>query len=456
MPDLIPFHRVHVVGAAGAGMSGLAKVLSQAGHHVTGSDLKPSPALLSLQGAGIETWVGHRPERADEWDLVVASSAVPDGDPELGSARRLGVEVWHRPALLREMTRVIPTIGFAGTHGKTTTTAMAVTALRSLGRDPSFVVGGELIALNTNAHLGADDLLVLEADEAFGTFVGLELQALAVTNVEEDHLDHYGTREALVGSFVEVAKAVHGPVVLCADDPGTREVMAAVPDAVGYGTADDAVWRMSELEYGPARVRFRLHGRDDADVPVSVPKPGGHVARNAAAVIALLGELGFDVRGAAEGLDGFGGVRRRFEVRMPRPDVTIVDDYAHHPTEIEATIAAAARGHDGRVLAVFQPHRFTRTAELGAALGRALATATRVFVTDVYAAGEAPIPGVTGRVVADAVAAAGTPVRYVPRRVDLAAAIAAETFGGDLVLLLGAGDITLVADELAVLFSTPR
>lgn len=456
MPELIPFHRVHVVGAAGAGMSALAKVLSQAGHRVTGSDLKPSPSLLSLQGAGIETWVGHRPERAGEWDLVVASSAVPDGDPELGSARSLGVEVWHRPALLREMTRVIPTIGFAGTHGKTTTTAMAVTALRSLGGDPSFVVGGELIALNTNAHLGADDLLVLEADEAFGTFVGLDLLALAVTNVEEDHLDYYRTREALVGGFVEVAKAVQGTVVLCVDDPGARELMAAVPDAVGYGTADDAAWRMSELEYGPARVRFRLQGRDGADVSVTVPKPGDHVARNAAAVIAILGELEFDVQGVAEGLRGFGGVRRRFEVRMPRPDLTIVDDYAHHPTEIEATIAAATRGHEGRVLAVFQPHRFTRTAELGGALGRALATATRVFVTDVYAAGEAPIPGVTGRVVADAAAAAGTTVRYVPRRVDLAAAIAAEVVGGDLVLLLGAGDITLIADELAVLFSTPR
>jgi UDP-N-acetylmuramate--alanine ligase len=339
-----------------------------------------------------------------------------------------------------------------GTHGKTTTTAMIVTALRSLGRDPSFMVGGELMALNTNAHLGLEPLLVLEADEAFGTFLGLDLQALVITNVEEDHLDHYGSFAALREAFGSVAAGVDGPVVACVDDAGGRDIVESHAGVIGYGTSLDAVWRVTDLDYEPSAIRFRLHG-PTLTIPVTVPRPGDHVARNAAGALALLGELGLDVEAAAEGLARFGGVRRRFEVRHTRHQVTVVDDYAHHPTEVAATIAAAVRGHPGRVLAVFQPHRFTRTAELGAELGTALAGASAVYVTDVYAAGEAPIPGVTGRTVAEAASAAGTPVRYIPRRQDLAGAVGADARPGDLVLLLGAGDITLVADELALLFA---
>jgi UDP-N-acetylmuramate--alanine ligase len=454
MPELVPFHRVHVVGAAGAGMSGLAKILAQAGHEVSGSDMKPGPGMLGLQGVGVTTWVGHRPDASQHWDLVVASSAVPDSDPEVAAARRRGVEVWQRPRLLEELTTRLPTVGVTGTHGKTTTTAMIVTALRSLGRDPSFMVGGELMALNTNAHLGLEGLFVLEADEAFGTFLGLDLQALLITNVEEDHLDHYGSYAALRDAFLTVAAGVDGPVVACIDDSGGREVAQALPTVVGYGTSSDAVWRVTGLEYGPSEVRFRLHG-PSLSLPVRVPRPGDHVARNAAGALALLGEMGLDVEAAAEGIFSFGGVRRRFEARHTRRGVIVVDDYAHHPTEVTTTIEAASRGHDGRVIAVFQPHRFTRTAELGSELGSALAGASMAFVTDVYAAGEAPIPGVTGRTVAAAVSDAGGSVRYVARRQDLAAAVGAEAGPGDLVLILGAGDITLVADELTLLLASP-
>lgn len=446
MPDLVPARRVHVVGAGGAGMSGLAKILAQAGHRVTGSDLKPSPALLALAGAGVETWLGSRPERATEWDLVVASSAVPDRDPELQAARNAGVEVWLRPRLLDAVTASLPTLGVSGTHGKTTGTAMLVTALRSLGRDPSFMVGGEMADLATNAHLGELGIFALEADEAFGTFLSLHLRGLVVTNVETDHLDHYGDFEAVMAAFVKVASEVDGPVVVCADDPGSRRVGEAVP-SVSYGTAPDAAWRIEGLDHGSGSVRFSLRGRA-GEVPVTVPKPGEHVARNAAGVLALLGEMGLDVRAAAEGLRAFAGVRRRFEVRGRVGGVLVVDDYAHHPTEVRATIAAACRGHSGRVVAVFQPHRFTRTADQGSLLGEALAAADRIFVTDVYAAGEAPIPGVTGRLVAEAAARSGGSVSYVPHRADLAGTVAAETEPGDLVLLLGAGDVTLVADEL--------
>ena len=394
--------------------------------------------------------MGHQPERATGWDLVVASSAVPERDPEIAAARRLGVAVWERPRLLETLTQRLRTIGVTGTHGKTSSTAMMVKALRSPGRNPSFMVGGQLVDMNTNAHLGEEDLFALEVDEAFGTFLGLALHGLVVTNVEVDHLDHYKTPEALSAAFVTVAERVEGPVVVCLDDAGSAAVAAAVPATVGYGTSPHAAWRIDEVSHGSGSVSFTLRARGMA-VPVTVPKPGMHVARNAAGVLALLGELGFDVAEAAHGLGEFAGVRRRFDVRGRVGGVTIVDDYAHHPTEVAATIAAAAVGHPGRIVAVFQPHRFSRTAEHGAAFGHALAGAGRVIVTDVYAAGETPIPGVTGRVVAAAASAAGADVAYVARRLDLASVVAAEARPGDLVLLMGAGDITLVADELSPL-----
>jgi UDP-N-acetylmuramate--alanine ligase len=442
--------RVHVIGVAGAGMSGLAKLLVQAGHSVSGSDLKPARVLTTLEGLGIETWTGHRPEAAAEWDLVVVSSAVPDSDPEASAARRAGVPVWGRPRLLAEMTAAAPALGVTGTHGKTTTTGLMVTALRSLGRDPSFMVGGELAELNTNAHLGEPGLFVLEADEAFGTFLELSLVGLVVTSIEVDHLDHYETPERLEEAFAAVAAAVDGPVVGCLDDPGVQRLMAAVPTIVPYGTNPDAVWRIEAASHPPAAVAFDLvRGRERT--ALRVPRPGIHVARNAAGALALLGEMGLDVAGAAAGLGGFGGVRRRFELRWRRSGITVVDDYAHHPTEVAATIGAARLGEPRRVLAVFQPHRYSRTAELAEAFGPALAAADRVIVSGVYSAGEPPIPGVSGRLVARAVRAAGGDAAYVGRRADLAAAIAAEARPGDLVLLMGAGDITSVPDELAPL-----
>ena len=281
-------------------MSGLGKILAQAGHRVTGSDLKPGHSLTALEDAGVEVWVGHRPERVDDWDLVVVSSAVPDRDPEIVAARAAGVPVWPRPQLLAELTARLPTLGVTGTHGKTTGTAMLVAALHGLGRDPSFMVGGDLVDLNTNAHLGVEDWFVLEADEAFGTFLSLQLRGLVVTNVETDHLDHYKTLESLEAAFATVAGDVAGPVVACIDDDGARRLAATVPGVVGYGSSPDARWRIIDLEHRPSAVEFQLVGPDGA-VPVRIPKPGWHVARNAAGVLALIGELGMSPAAAAEG-----------------------------------------------------------------------------------------------------------------------------------------------------------
>ncbi len=442
-------NRIHIVGAGGSGMSGLAKLLAQSGRIVTGSDLRPSPAFAELVDLGVEVWTGHHPEALGPAELVVASSAIPENDPEVASAVERGIPVWRRPDLLAALTTEMPAIGVTGTHGKTTSTALAVTAVQAAGRDPSFLLGGRMLSLRTGAHLGERDLFLLEADEAFGTFLRLNLRALLVTNIEADHLDHYGSMEAVAEAFLEVAEGTRGPVVACYDDPGSRDLVDRV-GAVTYGVDPAAEWVLSEIRSHGPEVRFRLQGHG-SDAEVVVPTPGRHVALNAAGVVALLAELGFDPADVAAGLAGFGGVRRRFEVRGSIGGVEVIDDYAHHPTEIAATIAAARSRHSGRVVAAFQPHRYSRTEEHGPGFGEALASADVVFVTDVYAAGEAPIPGITGALVVGSVESAGTDVRYIPHRSELAAAVAEEIAAGDLLLTLGAGDITGLATELVEL-----
>ncbi len=441
------FKRIHMVGAAGSGMSGLAKLLAGLGYEVTGSDLKPNRVLDALEDIGIETWVGHRPERMDEPQLVVASSAVPRRDPELVAAERNGAVVWERPALLDAFTSQMPAIGISGTHGKTTTTGLTVAALHGIGLDPTFLVGGELVTENTFAHIGDENVFILEADEAFGTFRHLHLRALLVTNIEADHLDYYKTVYALEEAFALVANRTRGPVVGCIDDPGVQR-LAQRADVITYGQSPAARWRVEEIEHGIGEVSFRLVG-PDTTVEITVPRPGVHIALNAAGSVALLAELGYDPHAAAAGIGTFGGVRRRFETRVRLDGVTVVDDYAHHPTEVGATISAGRLGGWRRVWAVFQPHRYTRTAALGPAFGEPLATADKVIVTEIYSAGEAPQPGVTGRVVADAVTAAGGDVTYIPSIHDITATLVPQLAEGDVVLLLGAGDINSIADDIA-------
>lgn len=438
--------RVHIIGAGGSGMSGVAKLLSQLGHTVSGSDLKPGRMFDVLNDVGITTWLGHRPEAMTGVDLVVASSAVPDTDLELSAARDLGIEIWRRPALLKALTAQRRTFGFAGTHGKTTSTALAVTATRSMGVNPSFLVGGEMIGLNTGASVGTDELFLLEADEAFGTFRHLSLDGLLVTNIEADHLDHYGTVAALEDAFAQVAGRVAGPRIVCADDAGARRLAQTV-DVTTYGFSPDAQWRIKDLEHERGSVRFRLEG-EGGTTEVTLPKPGEHLASNAAGVLALLGESGLDVAAAAAGMSNFRGVGRRYEIRAKVEGITVVDDYAHHPTEVAATIAAASVGSSGGVIAVFQPHRYTRTADLGPDFGAPLALADQVIVTDIYAAGERPIIGVTGRLVSQAVEAAGGTVAFVPRLTDIPDMVAASAEAGDVILLLGAGDISSISGDV--------
>lgn len=427
-------------------MSGIAKLLGRQGFRVSGSDLRSGGDVEGLADWGVETWMGHRPERVGEWDLVAASSAVPAHDPELVAAIKRNIPVWSRAQLLEAMTATRPTIGATGTHGKSTTTALIVEGLRALGLDPTFLVGATLLDWGTNAHLGEPDWFVLEADEAYGTFELLHLRGLVVTSIEAEHLDHYGSVDRLEASFRDVAERVRGPVVACADDPGSYRLAQAV-GAITYGTAPTSGWQLVDVNSEPGGVNFRLVG-PAGSLPVRVPRPGLHVARNAAGALALLGEMGMDVVRAAAGISQFGGLGRRYQVRGRLRGITVVDDYAHHPSEVAATIAAAREQKATRLWAVFQPHRYTRTFDMSRQFGPALAGADRVVVTDVYAAGEEPIPGVSGRLVADAVKAEGGAVEYIPRRREVAGYLVPQLLAGDLVLTLGAGDVGSVGEEL--------
>jgi len=429
-------------------MSAIAKVLAGMGHEVSGSDLRGGATLDRLEDFGIATYTGHQPETARTVDLVVASSAVPERDPELAAAAEAGIPIWRRPDLLDALTEEIPTIGATGTHGKTTTTALLVAALRAAGEDPSFILGGDLAYWNTNGHHGATDLLVLEADEAFRTFERLHLNGLVVTNVEPEHVEHFGGESELLASFIGVAQAVDGPVVACADDPGALAVARAA-DAITYGIDPSSQWRIVDLSAMDGGSRFDLVGPADR-VHVSLGRPGLHVARNAAGAIALLSALGRDVQSIALGLASFRGVARRWEHRGTVSGVVLIDDYAHHPTEVAATLSAAVGAVPGRVWAVFQPHLYSRTERFQEEFGEALSSADEVVVTDVYGSREEPVPGVTGELVVDAARRHGARAHYVPHLADLAGYLADRVDSGDLVLTMGAGDITLVPTELAM------
>lgn len=443
----LSFERIHIIGAGGSGMSALAKILVARGHKVTGSDLRRGSSLDSLADIGVEVLTGHHPDVAVKAELVVASSAVPEYDEELVAAREAGIPTWRRPELLSALTNGETTIGASGTHGKTTTTALMVTAVRALGLDPSFVVGGHVAGPGTNGHQGTSDLLIIEADEAYRTFESLHMEGLVITNIEPEHIEHFGSYEDLLASFVSVARAVDGPVVACIDDEGSAELAEEV-GAITYGSAPEADWHVSFGDDTHSN-RFGVSHRGTV-LEVAIPQPGSHNALNAAGAIALLGELGYEVEAMVGALAEFRGVERRWEHRGTIGGVVLYDDYAHHPTEVEATLQAARAVAKGRLWAVFQPHLYSRTERFSEEFGTALSAADTVVVTDIFGSREEPVPGITGELVADAVARSGADVHYVPHRADLAEFLVPRVEPGDMVLTLGAGDITLLHTELAV------
>jgi len=422
-PSVLP--RIHVVGVGGAGMSAIATVLVAMGHQVSGSDLRDSAVVERLRSLGVRVAVGHDAANVGDADLVTLSTAVRPDNPELVAARERGVPVLARAEALAAIAARRRCIAVAGTHGKTTTASMLSLVLVEAGMRPSFLIGGEVNEIGTNAVWDTGEWIVVEADESDGTFLHLTPDIAVVTNVEADHLDHYGTFDAVRAAFAEFL-ATAGRRVVGADDPEALAVgRAAGADLVGVGP--DATYRMTEVATARSSVAFDLVGPDRARLAsVHVAVPGLHNARNAAVATVAALAAGAPADAATRALARFGGVARRFEFRGERDGVTFVDDYAHLPTEVRAALAAARNGDWGRVVAVFQPHRYSRTAEVGEEFGDAFGDADVVVLTDVYGAGEDPVPGVSGRLVADAVRRARPDVElhYVPGRADLAGAVA--------------------------------
>lgn len=448
--DLSRPRRLHVVGVGGAGMSAIATVLAGLGHRVSGSDLKESRTLARLRAYGIDVHVGHRAEHVPvDADAVVVSTAIPRTNPEVEAAGKIGVPVLRRAHALRAVVATRRSIAVAGSHGKTTTSSMLALVLRAAGWQPSFLIGGDLNEVGTNAVVDAGPWLVVEADESDGTFLELAPEAGIVTNIEPDHLDHYGDFPALVTAFDRFVAGLPGGRVVCADDVHARELAARHDRVTTYGWADDADYRIVGYEGGRIGSRFELQRGNAVLGVVELPVPGRHNAQNAAGAAVMAIELGVEFRAAAEALGAFGGVARRFQFRGDLDGVTFVDDYAHIPGEIAAMIRAAREGGWRRVIAVFQPHRFTRTARHWRDFGDAFTDADAVVLTDVYPAGEAPQPGVSGRLVLRAVLERhpALPVTYLPRRADVVEHVPRLARPGDLVLTLGAGDLTTVPDE---------
>jgi UDP-N-acetylmuramate--alanine ligase len=446
-------------------MSGIARILADRGFAVSGSDARDSPMLAGLAGRGVRTAVGH-----DAANLslipggptaVVVSTAVRPDNPEVVAARAAGIAVVRRADALAALMTDRRSVCVAGTHGKTSTTSMLTVALQHAGLDPSFAIGGELTGSGLGAHHGQGDVFVAEADESDGSFLSFSPHGAIVTNIEPDHLDHHGTAEAYTAVFDQFIDRIEpgGFLVICADDPGSAALAARVRlrRLVTYGRAADAVVRLAfDPASDPATGEPVVTLADGTAVPLRLTVPGDHMLLNAVAALAAGVELGVDADLLAAGLAGYTGVRRRFELKGVAGGVTVYDDYAHHPTEVAAQLAAA-RGvvpADGRLVVVFQPHLYSRTATFATEFGAALGTADLVVVLDIYGAREDPRPGVTGELITAAVPA-GPDVRYHPERSTAARFVAEIVRAGDLVITMGAGDVTAIGPQLLTLLADP-
>jgi len=443
--------RIHFIGIGGAGMSGIAEVLLNLGYQVSGSDLKLSEITERLARLGGRVFRGHAPANVEGAQVVVFSSAVRPENAELIAARAAGIPVIGRAEMLAELMRMKYGIAVGGSHGKTTTTSMIAAVLARGGLDPTIVVGGRLHAIGSNARLGHGQFLVAEADESDGSFLRLNPAVSVITNVDREHLDYYSGLDAVRQAFVYFANRVpfYGVTILCADDPEVRAILPLVTKRTTlYGTRPEAEIRASGIELVPHGSRFRVHALGSDLGAVELQVPGAHNVLNALAAVAVGLEVEVGFGHIAESLAQFRGVGRRFETRGEIGGVRVVDDYGHHPTEIRATLAAA-RALGGRVLVLFQPHRYSRTSLLRDEFGAAFADAERVWVLDVYAAGEPPIAGVSGRTVVECALAAGARhVAYAPDPAAAAVAAAAEARPGDTVLTLGAGDVWKLGQEV--------
>jgi UDP-N-acetylmuramate--alanine ligase len=434
-------------------MSGIAEVLLTLGYSVGGTDLKESDTTRRLVELGADVRYGHAPEHLGAADVVVISSAVKPTNPEVIEARRRGIPVIPRAEMLAELMRMKYGVAVAGSHGKTTTTSLVATVLHRAGLDPTAVIGGKLPSLGSNARLGQGEYLVAEADESDGSFMKLSPTVAVVTNIDPEHLDHYGTLAALKRTFVDFINKVpfYGLAVLCLDHPNVQALLPFVEKRhVTYGFTPLADYRATDLSFDGLTSKFTAVSRGKVLGPVELAMPGQHNVLNSLAVLAVAEFLGISFDVYRDSLAGFSGVGRRFTVRGRAGGVMVVDDYGHHPAEIRATLAGARSGfHDRRIVVAFQPHRYTRTRDLMSEFARAFNEAEIVAVSDIYGAGEDPIDGVSSARLVDEMRACGHKgARHVARRADVADSLAGELRDGDLLITLGAGDVWMVGEEI--------
>ena len=443
---------VHFVGIGGIGMSGIAEVLLTLGFTVSGSDIERSAITDRLSSLGASVWKGHDAAHITGSDVVVVSSAIDQSNPEVTAARRLGIPVMPRTKMLAELMRVRTGIAIAGAHGKTTTTSLAAAVLDEAGYDPTIVVGGRVKSIKTNARLGEGAYIVVEADESDGNFVHLTPVYALITNVDAEHLDFYGGLENIYDSFVRFARQVpfHGAVICCSDEPHLQTIIPRIDRRiVKYGFGPEAEVRGMEVAVRRGGSSFVLEVRGERRGELYLNIPGTHNVSNALGVCALAEELGIPFDAVGRAFAAFEGVARRFEIKGERDGVLFVDDYGHHPTEIRAVIRAAREAFERRLVVVFQPHRYTRTRDVHELFEDCFKEADEVFITDIYAAGERPIPGITGELVYRAARRGGhCTVSYLADRDALRRAVRGGIRPGDLVLTLGAGDIWKLGEEL--------
>lgn len=469
--------RVHMVGIGGAGMSGIARILLSRGGQVSGSDAKESRGVIALRARGAQVQVGHSPEALDLLPggptvVVTTHAAIPKDNPELVEAQRRGIPVILRPEVLADLMDGYRTLLVSGTHGKTSTTSMAVVGLQHCGANPSFAVGGELNESGTNAFHGTGEVFVAEADESDGSLLQYSPDVVVVTNVEADHLDFFGSEEKYVAVFDAFTERIRpgGTLVVCVDDPGSaalaQRTWATLRDrgvrVLGYGEggrrdlAPDVPLTAQLIDYKPRatggmlKVRFTDEEGVATERALMLSVPGKHMALNAVAATLAVAATGFPIAKAIAGIEAFGGVHRRFQLRGTEQGVRVFDDYAHHPTEVRAVLTAAAemvtkQVEPGRVIVAFQPHLYSRTEQFAAEFAEALSLADEVVVLDVYGAREDPLPGITGERIAEKVTASS---RYVPVQSEVAGVVAGLARPGDVVITMGAGDVTMQAPTI--------
>ncbi|MBM7855940.1 UDP-N-acetylmuramate--alanine ligase [Desulfohalotomaculum tongense] len=444
--------KVHFIGIGGAGMSGIARILAGLGYQVTGSDINESETVKKLEAMGIRCFIGHDAQNVEKAEMVVVSTAIPPNNPELLRARERGIPVIHRGEMLARLMKRQKGIAVAGSHGKTTTTSMMALVLEKAGCDPTIVVGGELNDIGGNAKLGRGEYLVAEADESDGSFLLLSPHMVIITNIEDDHLDYYGSVEKVLESFQKFLAGVDpgGLAVLCYDDPNVRAILgSARAEVITYGINPGADYTIKNLKLNGSVNDADIYHRDKYIGRLKLSVPGQHNMLNALAVVVMALHIGLDFQTVAGALKTFRGVHRRYQLLGEVNGIKVIDDYAHHPTEIKATLKAARQAGSGRVISVFQPHRYSRTKHLHEQLGAAFKDADMVVINDIYSAGEAPIEGVTAQLIVDAARRNNVgKVTYIGNLADVADYLVNIARPGDIILTMGAGNVWSSGVEL--------